>query len=176
MSGPATIRRDLPIAGMTCASCVGRVERALRAIAGVREATVNLVTERAAVTWDPAVVSVVELSRAVEDAGYELEPPADDRETTIPVHGMTCAACVGRVERALSAIPGVATATVNLVTERATVVHDPTIAPVSALEEALRDAGYDVGDVGDPMPPRPRRVPPRTGRTRTRPCGAHETT
>jgi Cu+-exporting ATPase len=73
------IRRDLPIVGMTCAACVRRVERALTAVPGVQAASVNLVTEKALVTWDPSVASLLDLSRAVKDAGYELtaEPTAD---------------------------------------------------------------------------------------------------
>jgi Cu+-exporting ATPase len=145
MSSPERVQRDLPIQGMTCASCVGRVERALRSVDGVQQATVNLVTEKATVSWDPLRASVEDLARAVGDAGYELVVPAAiSRETTFPVLGMTCAACVRRLEKALLAVPGVSAVTVNLVTERATVVHDPQLAPFSALEAAVREAGYDV--------------------------------
>src|SRR5690606_31324652 len=73
MSSPETIRRDLQVGGLTCASCVRRVEAALRGVPEVRDASVNLVTERAAVTWEPSVASVADLARAVEEAGYALE-------------------------------------------------------------------------------------------------------
>jgi Cu+-exporting ATPase len=151
MPSAEPIRRDLPIGGMTCASCVRRVERALTAVPGVQAASVNLVTERALVTWDPTVASLLDLSRAVKDAGYELDAPQDSRETTFPVLGMTCAACVRRIEKALKAVPGVTSATVNLVTERATVVHDPSVAPFASLEKAVRDAGYDIVAPAEPV-------------------------
>ncbi|MCA9569807.1 MAG: cation-translocating P-type ATPase, partial [Myxococcales bacterium] len=93
MNAPAPLRRDLPISGMTCASCVRRVERALGAVPGVEEASVNLVTEKASVTFHPALASIEDLARAVRDAGYDVpetapapaitaiaEAPADPRD------------------------------------------------------------------------------------------------
>ena len=70
-------RADLPIEGMTCASCVSRVERALLGVPGVQDATVNLVTRKATVTWDDGRVAVPDLARAVGEAGYELRAPED---------------------------------------------------------------------------------------------------
>ncbi|MFC6048312.1 copper ion binding protein, partial [Methylobacterium hispanicum] len=107
---------SLPVEGMSCASCVGRVERALGKVEGVEAVSVNLATERADIrasgSLDPE-----RLAQAVEAAGYSV--PAQAVELSI--EGMTCASCVGRVERALKAVPGVAEATVNLATERASV-------------------------------------------------------
>jgi Au+-exporting ATPase len=126
---------SLPIEGMTCASCVGRVERALKSVDGVLDASVNLATERAEVRLSPSVTRA-DLAAAVEDAGFAV-PPAT---TEIAIDGMTCASCVARVERALTAVPGVTTANVNLATERATVTG---IAAPDALLRAIQDAGYD---------------------------------
>ena len=106
----------LTIEGMTCASCVGRVERALRAVPGVTQANVNLATERADVRFE-GVPDRAALVRAIEDVGYDVP----SRSVELFVEGMTCASCVGRVERALRAVPGVTEANVNLATERATV-------------------------------------------------------
>jgi len=125
---------SLPVEGMTCASCVGRVERALRDVPGVTEASVNLATEQATVTGSAPRATLV---AAIEDAGYDVPAPA---ALDLSVEGMTCASCVGRVERALLAVPGVTSANVNLATERATVqgTADP-----AALVAAIEDAGYD---------------------------------
>jgi len=138
----------LQIGGMTCASCVARVERALRRVPGVVEANVNLGTEIATVRTDPSV-RVETLVQAVEKAGYEVA-----RETfRIPVAGMSCASCVGRVERALSKVPGVVGASVNLATERAT-VETLGATPLGALYGAIEKAGYAIGasdaDAGAP--------------------------
>ncbi|WP_104989730.1 heavy metal translocating P-type ATPase [Deinococcus sp. NW-56] len=133
---------DLDIGGMTCAACVGRVERGLKKVDGVEEAVVNLATERATVTFDPARTNPAALIQKVQDTGYE----ARTAELSFPVEGMTCAACVGRVERALGRAEGVLNASVNLATERATVTYLPAATTPAALRDAVRGAGYDVPD------------------------------
>ncbi|WP_034462621.1 heavy metal translocating P-type ATPase [Afipia sp. P52-10] len=125
----------LPIEGMSCASCVGRVEKALKAVPGVESASVNLATERAEVTAE-APIAYGALVAAVEDAGYAVP----STRTEIAIEGMTCASCVARVERALAAVPGVAAARVNLATERATIEGSVDTA---LLVKAIEDAGYD---------------------------------
>ena len=128
------------VSGMTCASCSARVERTLGRLEGVAEATVNLATEQATVVFDPAKLSPIGVLDAIRDAGYEPVVA----ETELSVTGMTCAACSARVERALTRVDGVLSASVNLATERATLRYLPDVAPVSRLTEAVRDAGYDV--------------------------------
>src|SRR5215213_10748769 len=108
---------DLPVRGMTCASCVRRVERAIQAVEGVGSASVNLATERARVSFDPAATNVATVAEAIRQVGYD---PAEET-IDLKISGMTCASCVGRVERALKAVPGVVEASVNLATERASV-------------------------------------------------------
>ncbi|SFC62957.1 Cu+-exporting ATPase [Bosea sp. CRIB-10] len=133
-TGPSVI--DIPVDGMTCASCVGRVEKAIAAVPGVGGAAVNLATGKARVTLAGADTSAV--ADAIRGAGYE--PRATD--ITLAISGMTCASCVGRVEKALRAVPGVLSAQVNLATERATVrAADGGITP--ALVAAVTVAGYE---------------------------------
>src|SRR5262245_54645499 len=115
---------ELPITGMTCASCVRRVEKALTKVPGVQEASVNLATEQAAVRYDPAQVAPDKLLSAVERAGYGVVTD----QVAFPVTGMTCASCVNRVEKALKKVPGVLDASVNLATEQATVSYVPSAA------------------------------------------------
>jgi|EP00873_Tetraselmis_striata_P031424 Au+-exporting ATPase len=127
---------------MTCASCVGRVERALKAVPGVADAVVNLATEKASITTN-AAVDPATLVKAVEDVGYEVAasfsaPTAASLE--VAIEGMTCASCVGRVEKALKAVPGVTNAVVNLATEKATIQGS---ADAAALVAAIEGAGYD---------------------------------
>lgn len=130
---------DFGINGMTCASCVRRVEKAISAVPGVASANVNLATERATVqfTGMPDTKAVL---RAIENAGYE--PKVEIQE--LDVEGMTCASCVSRVEKALKAVPGVADASVNPATEKATIRLVSGAVDVGALEAAVRDAGYAV--------------------------------
>ena len=130
---------ELGVQGMTCASCVGRVERGLSKVPGVEVASVNLATERATVTYDPAVTTPQVLLDKVKEVGYE--PLVSHLE--LGVQGMTCASCVGRVERALKKVDGVLDASVNLATERASVsfLHGVN---TGQLKAAIREAGYEV--------------------------------
>jgi heavy metal translocating P-type ATPase len=123
----------LEVEGMTCASCVAHVERALKAVPGVTGANVNLATERAEVTG--VALDRTLLVKAVKDAGYETPT----RPFELEIEGMTCASCVARVEKALKAVPGVTSAAVNLATERATVTGTVDL---GALTLAVEDAGY----------------------------------
>jgi Cu+-exporting ATPase len=127
---------------MTCAACVRRIEKSLSKVEGVASATVNLATERATVVYDPSRVSLDTLKAAVEKAGYGVRD--ETAELTLPVTGMTCAACVRRVEKALRAVSGVTAASVNLATEKATVRFDPTRVDRAALVAAIEKAGYGV--------------------------------
>jgi Cu+-exporting ATPase len=133
-------RIDIPVTGMTCASCVRRVEQALAKKEGVAEVSVNFAAERASVAYEPAATSPEELIGAIRDAGYD----ADVREVTFGVTGMTCASCVGRVERALEKVPGVLEANVNLANEKATVGYIAGEVEPRDLEKAVEDAGYGV--------------------------------
>jgi P-type Cu+ transporter len=133
-------RITIPVTGMTCASCVRRVERTLFKKEGVAEASVNFAAEKASVTYEPAATNPDELIRAIRDAGYG----ADVRETTFGVTGMTCASCVGRVERALEKVSGVLEASVNLANERATVEYLAGKVEPSDLKKAIEGAGYGV--------------------------------
>ena len=129
------IQYDLPIAGMTCASCAGRVEKALAKVPGVTSVSVNLATEQARI--EAPADSLPLLLEAVAQAGYSV--PSQTVELNIG--GMTCASCAGRVEKALAKVPGVTNATVNLASERA---HIESLGPIdpARLIEAVTKAGY----------------------------------
>ncbi|MCC2626893.1 MAG: heavy metal translocating P-type ATPase [Thermomicrobiales bacterium] len=171
----STVDVSFPVTGMTCASCVNRVEKAISKVAGVERAAVNLATERATVAYDPATTNVSEIAHAVERAGYGVAdlPPepvavaapsvpasgpdthgtanaiesAGPTEAVLPIEGMTCASCVRRVEKGLEKVPGVTAANVNLATERATVAYDPAVSDLATLRTAVERAGYRVGEI-----------------------------
>jgi len=116
------------------------VEKALSKSAGVSEANVNFAAEKASVTYDPEAVSLKELVGTVEGAGYEAEV----RESSLDVSGMSCASCVGRVEKALKKVPGVLDADVNLATKKATVKYLASEAGARDFARAVEGAGYGV--------------------------------
>ncbi|MBP2298894.1 heavy metal translocating P-type ATPase [Azospirillum picis] len=128
---------DIGVSGMTCASCVRRVEKALSRVPGVAAVSVNLATERARLSFTgrPDARAAAE---AVEAAGYGVER----QEVDLSVTGMTCASCAGRVEKALSRVPGVDSAAVNLATERVHVVAFAGSAAPADLIAAVEKAGY----------------------------------
>ncbi|MBH3421297.1 MULTISPECIES: heavy metal translocating P-type ATPase [Pseudomonas] len=143
----ASSRLSLPVEGMTCASCVGRVERALKAVPGIDSAAVNLATERADITFSGQADPQAAVS-AIERAGYAV------REETLElaIEGMTCASCVGRVEKALKKVAGVLEANVNLATERARVRYLAGMVAAADLEAAVKQAGYSARRLSSETP------------------------
>jgi Cu+-exporting ATPase len=141
------------VQGMTCASCAARVEKALRKLPGVADATVNLATEQAHVTA-AADLGLDRLTAAVEQAGYTV--PAQDWQ--LRIEGMTCASCVTRVEKALRKLPGVTAASVNLATETARVATRGLADGVAPLLAAVAKAGYQATVVVDRDAPPPAAV------------------
>lgn len=137
---PTSTTFDLPISGMTCASCAGRVERALRKVSGADQVSVNLATEQARVQAPPN--SLPALVEAVRDAGYGVPT----RTVELQIGGMTCASCVGRVERALGKLPGVEQVSVNLASERA---H---LEVLQALDDALLIAAVEKAGYSASLP------------------------
>ncbi|MFP5474630.1 MAG: copper ion binding protein, partial [Gammaproteobacteria bacterium] len=129
---------ELPIEGMTCASCVSRVEKALAKIPGVERASVNLATESASISAS-SQVDLATLRAAVEKAGYSVR----NDEASLSIEGMTCASCVSRVEKALRKLPEVTAAEVNLATEKAEVRFVGRADEVlPRLVAAVEKAGY----------------------------------
>jgi len=137
---------EIGVDGMTCASCSARVERALAKLPGVERAAVNLATERAQVNYDEELAGPAQMAETIREIGYG--PVLADYE--LGVGGMTCASCSARVERALRRLPGVIEANVNLATERASVHYIPAMAGAEDIAAAIRDAGYEPRESGDP--------------------------
>ncbi len=134
----------LDVTGMTCASCSARIEKGLSRTPGVKQATVNLATERATVAFDPSLLDVQNIIDTIDDLGYGAKERREDgpRRVDLAISGMTCASCSARVERALSKVPGVAKAGVNLATEKAWVELGSNEVTVAQLIEAVDEAGY----------------------------------
>lgn len=145
----AVQRVELPITGMTCASCVNTVERVLKKTEGVSQANVNLATERAAVELDGTALNINLLIDRIQNAGYGVATA----QVELPITGMTCATCVRNVERALKRVDGVLEANVNLATERATVSYLPNMVRRGDLVKAVEKSGYGVIELDDAAQP-----------------------
>lgn len=131
-------RIEIRVDGMSCASCVGRIEKALMGQRGVAESQVNLATGKATVKFDQPATPAT-LIDLIKEAGYQ--PRVQSAE--IPVIGMTCGSCVSRVERALNKQPGMVKASVNLTTQKAFVEFLSDTLSVPRIHQAIRDAGYE---------------------------------
>jgi Cu+-exporting ATPase len=138
-------RLDIPITGMSCASCASRIQDTLSGMPGVSGASVNFAAERATVQYDPLKVSVDDFLGAIKDLGYS----ATVTKQTFPIKGMTCASCAARVQEALGSLEGVLSAGVNFATERATVEYIPSQVGIREFKRTVKDAGYKLVTVAE---------------------------
>ncbi len=147
-------RVDLPLEGMSCASCAARIEEGLARVEGVAQAAVNFAAERATVQFDPTRTDVEHLVRAVRDLGYGVATA----RAVIPIRGISCASCVNTIEGALRSTPGVLAAAVNFASERVTADYLPGQTDVAALRRAIEGVGYEAlaPEVGEAPPDRER--------------------
>lgn len=134
------VSKSLQIEGMTCASCAQTVERVTRKLDGVKEANVNLATEKLSISYDESILSVDDIQSAVKKAGYKAI--SDNVSTTMSIEGMTCSSCVQAIERALNKLDGVVEANVNLATEKLFISYDSSTLKVSDIKKAIEKAGY----------------------------------
>ncbi|MEE9552989.1 MAG: copper ion binding protein, partial [candidate division Zixibacteria bacterium] len=143
------IEISLPVTGMSCASCVGKVEKAIGELDGVIESTVNLATEKATIKYDPAMIDTNKIIDRIKSSGYDVPL----QTTKLAISGMSCASCVAAIEKSLGGIEGVTSASVNLATERAAISHFGGVS-LGELKSAIENAGYavidaDIEEAGD---------------------------
>jgi Cu+-exporting ATPase len=135
-------QEELTVTGMTCASCSARVEKVVGKLPGVAAASVNLATEKLSLQYDEALVSETDVRKAVEAAGYGIAERETAKRVVIPIEGMTCASCSVRIEKVVGKLDGVTTVSVNLATEKADVLYEPSRVRLSRIKKAITDAGY----------------------------------
>ena len=133
-------KAHIHITGMTCATCAATIEKGLAETPGVEQAKVNFGLEKASIEYDPSKVDLAKIKNTISQLGYG----AATKKSIFPVGGMTCASCVARVEEALSSVPGVISANVNLASEKATVDYIEGT-EIASLRRAVKDAGYELG-------------------------------
>ncbi len=137
------LKLDIPIRGMSCAACASRIQKGLEALQGVLSADVNFGTERATLELEGEVAGTDRIKSLVEELGYEV----GTESVVLNIGGMSCAACVQRVEEALKGVEGVTDANVNFGTEQATVEY--ISAGIDELKRAVQEAGYSAEEVSD---------------------------
>ena len=140
VKGKSLASTNFKVSGMTCVACAQKIEKSLNNLDGVKEATVNLATEKARVKFDQEVVTYQDLTDAIEKTGYDVEY----EKVNLKIGGMTCASCAQRIERSLDGADGVANVSVNFAAEKATVEYNPAVISKHDLEEIVDKTGYDV--------------------------------
>jgi len=158
-----TEKAHITVTGMTCTTCAATIEKSLAKTAGVEQARVNFASEKAFIEYDPDRVNLGKLKDTISQLGYT----AATRKSIFPVGGMTCASCVARVETALSSVPGVVSASVNLASEKATVEYIEGT-DSSELQRAVREAGYEFGSEAETLEDVTSALRRETKATRTR--------
>ncbi|WP_397539036.1 heavy metal translocating P-type ATPase [Rummeliibacillus pycnus] len=133
-----TKETSLQITGMTCAACATRIEKGLKKMEGVEEASVNLALEKSSIKYNPEKLSELDFEKKIQDLGYGVAK--DKKEFAIT--GMTCAACATRIEKGLNKLEGVSSASVNLALENATVEYNPSELSVSDIISHVEKLGY----------------------------------
>jgi len=140
-------KETVKITGMTCAACAARVEKVVNKMQGINSASVNFATENLSVEYNEAETSRQKINEAIEKAGYGTVEVSTKSEVTIPIGGMTCAACASRIEKVLGKLEGVISASVNLATEKATVHYDTQQIKLSTIRQAIEKAGYQALEI-----------------------------
>ncbi|MCK6595863.1 MAG: copper ion binding protein, partial [Bacteriovoracaceae bacterium] len=136
---------DLGITGMTCATCSNRIEKALGKKNGIINGSVNLATEEAKVEFDPTKITTAEIVQTIKNTGFDVVTS----NIELSITGMTCATCVGRIEKSLSKLDGVVSAQVNLATEVAKVEYYPTILSSTDIINKILKTGFGATLVQD---------------------------
>jgi Cu+-exporting ATPase len=135
-----TEKARIHITGMTCTTCAATIEKGLAETLGVEQAKVSFASEKASIEYDPTKVDLAKIKNTISQIGYGVAT----KKSIFPVSGMTCASCVARVEEALSNVPGVVSANVNLASEKATVEYTEGT-ELADLRQAVKGAGYELG-------------------------------
>lgn len=133
-------KQTLHVTGMTCAMCVKTIEKTLSKMEGVNEASVNLAQETAQVSFDHEKTNTNDIIKSIEEAGYGVA--RERKDILVGVGGMTCASCVGTVEKALSRLEGVEDVNVSLGSEKARIIYDPGLIDIETIRKKIEEVGY----------------------------------
>mgnify|MGYP000849560598 CR=1 FL=1 len=136
------MKETVKISGMTCAACAKRIEKAVGKLDGVSNASVNFATEKLSIEFDNHSSTMPKIKETIEKVGYGVIEEAKSNSVTMPIGGMTCAACAQRIEKALKKTDGVLHASVNFATEKATVEYDSSVTRLSGIKQVIEKTGY----------------------------------
>jgi len=135
------LTKTISIGGMHCASCSARIEKEVQKLPGINTASVNLATEKMMITYsDPDILSSIK--ETITQLGFIVLGESSEVSVTIPIGGMSCAACSTKLENELRLQPGIITVAVNLTTERAKILYDPQRIRLTMIKETIEKLGF----------------------------------
>ncbi|KAL2127237.1 hypothetical protein VTI74DRAFT_11060 [Chaetomium olivicolor] len=158
---PPMLVTTVAIQGMTCGACTSAVESGFKEVPGVKHFSISLLSERAVIEHDPALLTTDAIREIIEDRGFDAEvvestekqpdaQPASDvaktastATTTVAIEGMTCGACTSAVEEGFKGVDGVLRFNISLLAERAVITHNPAKLPADKIAEIIEDRGFD---------------------------------
>lgn len=161
--GPAMSITTVKVTGMTCGACTSAIEGGFKDVTGVKHFSISLLSERAVIEHDPALLTAEAICEIIEDRGFDAELLESSKKepeakfataestktasltatTTVAIDGMTCAACTSSVENGFARVPGVLRFKISLLAERAVITHDTTKCPADKIVETIEDLGFD---------------------------------
>ncbi|KAI1288735.1 E1-E2 ATPase-domain-containing protein [Xylaria venustula] len=161
-TGPPTTVTTIAVEGMTCGACTSAIEGGFSDVSGVKHFSISLLSERAVIEHDVALLPVEKIIEIIEDRGFgatlidseEVKPTKDNTTeygdakpsfatTTVAIEGMTCGACTSAVESGFTGLDGILRFNISLLAERAVITHDPTKVPSEKIAEIIEDRGFD---------------------------------
>lgn len=136
------MQQSVKINGMTCAACAQKIEKATSKLNGVEVSSVNFATEKLNITFDESMVSLQDIHSIIKKIGYDVQGDSDDKQVTIPISGMTCAACANKIEHAIKQLNGVKDVSVNYASEKVSVKYDSNLVRISHIKSSIIKLGY----------------------------------
>jgi Cu+-exporting ATPase len=160
---PTTTTTTLSVEGMTCGACTSAIEGGFSDVAGIKNFSISLLSERAVIEHDATIITEDQIAEIIEDRGFGatvLESQKSEKSkgtkarrgsssqakvatTTVAIEGMTCGACTSAVEGGFRDLDGLIQFNISLLAERAIIVHDPSKISPEKIAEIIDDRGFD---------------------------------
>lgn len=136
------MKKTYKLGGISCQVCVNKIEKKLSKLEGMKEAVVNLSTEKLSVDYDEAILKEETITEIVKKLGYEIEEESDLKDIELDIDGISCQVCVNKIEKKVSKLNGVKSVAVNLANSRGKIVYDSDVIKLSEILEVMEKMGY----------------------------------
>ena len=136
------MKKNYQLGGISCQVCVNKIEKKLSKLEGMKEAVVNLSTEKLSVDYDETILKEETIIETVKKLGYEIEEESELKDVELDIDGISCQVCVNKIEKKVSKLNGVKSVIVNLASSRGKIVYDSDVIKLSEILEVMKKMGY----------------------------------